>query len=155
MDMFDEARSIKGMLDMRGMTQNQLAAVLGVSQPYIANKIRLLGFSESMQRAITEKGISERHARTLLKLPEELREEGLRRVSEGKMTVAQTEIMADCMIEEMEHRSLPDGINTAERIGRFEELIENSIRNLKLFGIRAGMKREKYLDKTYITVCIE
>ena len=155
MNMFEEARSIKGMLDMRAMTQNQLASVLGVSQPYIANKLRLLGFSEQMQRSITESGISERHARVLLRLPEELRREGLRKITEGKMSVAQAEIMAECLLEECLAKRVPEGINTAERIGRFERILDRSIANLRLFGISASTKREKWGKRVYITITIE
>ena len=143
------------MLSMRGMTQTGLAKMLGVSQPYIANKIRLLGFSEEMQRLILESGISERHARTLLKLPEEHRAEGLRKVSEGEMSVIQTEIMTDLMLEELGYKSSADTPNTAEKIGRFEKLLEGSIGNLRLFGIKINSKREKYHGKIYITICIE
>ena len=155
MNMFEEARSLRGMLNMRGISQTGLAKLLGVSQPYIANKIRLLGFSEKMQDLILESGISERHARTLLKLPEEMRIDGLKKVTEGKMSVIETEVMTDLMLEENNYRRAYHGINVADKIGRFEELLEGSISNLGLFGIKANLKREKYHGKTYITICIE
>lgn len=155
MNMFEEAKSLKGMLGMREMTQSRLAEMLGVSQPYIANKLRLLGFSEDLQQRIIESGISERHARTLLRLPDELREVGLSRVSEGRMTVAQTEIMTDCMLEEKGLEDKPCTINAAQRISRFERLLDTSVKNLRLFGITAHVKRDQYLGKIYITVCIE
>ncbi len=154
MNMFDEARSLLGMMNMRGMKQSELAKVLGVSQPYVANKLRLLAFSDGMQREITESGLSERHARCLLRLPNELRSLGLEKIKAGKMTVAQSEIMVDCMLEENAARAVPRGINTAERIGRFEKLLEESLANLRLFGIGATSKLEKFADKFYITVCI-
>ena len=155
MNMFEEAKSLQGMLNMREMTQTGLAKLLGVSQPYIANKIRLLGFSEKMQHLILESGISERHARTLLKLPEELRYEGLRKITDGKMSVIQTEIMTDLMLEESSYLKKDNYASTAERVGRFEKLLEGSVANLRLFGIKVNSKREKYHGKTYITICIE
>ena len=145
MTMFDEAKSLRGLINMRGLKQAELAKILGVSQPYIANKLRLLGFSADMQRGILSGGISERHARVLLRLPEELQPVGLQKIVEGKMTAAEAEIMADCLLEESRTYTAPKGINTAERIGRFEELLETSIANLRLFGISAKAKRESLI----------
>ena len=61
MNMFDEARSMHGMIQMCKMTQSELAQKLGVSQSYVANKLRLLKFGEEMQKKITDSAISERH----------------------------------------------------------------------------------------------
>ena len=44
MNMFEEAASIEGMIKMRGLKQEDMAKLLGVSQPYVANKLRLLKF---------------------------------------------------------------------------------------------------------------
>ena len=46
MNMFDEARVIDGMIRMCKMTQGEVAKKLGVSQSYVGNKIRLLGFQK-------------------------------------------------------------------------------------------------------------
>lgn len=155
MNMFDEARSLSGMLSLRGMTQGELAGMLGVSQPYVANKLRLLRFSESMQAAIIECGISERHARTLLRLSDErLQRQALGRIIAGRMNVAQCEIMVECMLEEQQAGIIPEGENLAERVMRFEDILETSLSNLRLFGIGARSSRERFMDKLYISICI-
>lgn len=64
----EEAISIKKILDMGSKTQEQLAEKLGMSQPALANKLRLLQLDETVQEALLEKKISERHARSLLKI---------------------------------------------------------------------------------------
>ena len=68
--MFDEARAIKSTMELCHLTQSELAAQLGVSQSYVANKLRLLRFSEKMTEKIRASGITERHARSLLRLLE-------------------------------------------------------------------------------------
>ena len=68
MNMFEEAKAIESMLAARGITQATLASILGVSQPYIANKLRLLHFPDNIREMIVSAGLSERHARTLLRL---------------------------------------------------------------------------------------
>lgn len=64
----EEAISYRKILDMGYLTQEQLAEKLGKSQSSIANKLRLLNLHEEVQEALLEGSISERHARSLLKL---------------------------------------------------------------------------------------
>ena len=58
----EEARSYKNLLD-KGYTQEQLAQKMGISQSSVANKLRLLNLDESVQQALLEGKISERHAK--------------------------------------------------------------------------------------------
>ena len=70
------------------MTQEELAANLGKSQSTIANKLRLLNLDESVQTALLNEKISERHARSLLNITEpEKQRELLDRVILNRMTV--------------------------------------------------------------------
>ena len=62
----EEAQSYKKILDKGYITQEELAARMGVSQPTIANKLRLLNLSQEVQDALLGNKISERHARSLL-----------------------------------------------------------------------------------------
>lgn len=64
----EEAISYKKILDMGYLTQEQLASKLGMSQSAIANKKRLLNLTDEVQEALMEDKISERHARSLLKI---------------------------------------------------------------------------------------
>ena len=65
----EEAKSFQALLDKGYMTQDELARKMGLSQSAISNKLRLLTLDESVQEAILSEKISERHARTLLKVP--------------------------------------------------------------------------------------
>ena len=65
----EEAKSYKALLDKGYLTQDELAKKMGISQSAISNKMRLLSLDESVQNALMEGKISERHARSLLKLP--------------------------------------------------------------------------------------
>lgn len=73
LNFFEEASAIEKLIDFYGMTQEDAAVKLGKSQSTIANKLRLLRIGESEQIKIYEYGLTERHARALLKLktPEE------------------------------------------------------------------------------------
>ena len=74
------------------MTQEELATKLGIAQPTIANKIRLLALDEEVQEALLTNKISERHARSLLQLTDKTAQIGLlRRIIEQRLTVKQTD----------------------------------------------------------------
>jgi len=89
----EEARSYKSLLDKGYLTQEQLAKRMGLSQPAIANKLRLLNLDEEVQQALLEEKISERHARTLLTLQDkEAQKEWLHRVINERLTVRQLDL---------------------------------------------------------------
>ena len=88
----EEAVSYKKILDMGYLTQEQLALKLGRSQSSIANKMRLLHLSDDVQEALIEEKISERHARSLLKLnTAEKQNEMLERIISERLTVRKTD----------------------------------------------------------------
>ena len=64
----EEAISYRKILDMGYITQDALATKLGKTQSTIANKLRLLNLDDEVQEALLKERISERHARSLLKL---------------------------------------------------------------------------------------
>ena len=88
----EEAISYKRILDIGYMTQEQLAQKMGKSQSSIANKIRLLKLSDEVQDALMKKQISERHARSLLKLESQKKQnELLERIINERLTVRRTD----------------------------------------------------------------
>lgn len=64
----EEAVSYKRILSMGYITQEELAKKVGKTQSTIANKIRLLNLDDTVQDALLRGKISERHARSLLRL---------------------------------------------------------------------------------------
>ena len=105
MNMFEEARALHGTIKMCALTQGQIAKRLGVSQSYIANKLRLLNFSQRMQERITECGLCERQARTLLRIRDErIMESAMNEMASKKMTVAESEQFVDSLLEKEEIR---------------------------------------------------
>ena len=98
----EEALSYKKVLDMGYLTQEDLAAKLGKSQPTIANKIRLLNLSDEVQEALLENKISERHARSLLRFTStEEQNKMLERIISERLTVRKTDEEID-KIKELE-----------------------------------------------------
>ena len=88
----EEALSYKNILDLGYLTQEQLAEKIGKSQPAIANKIRLLNLSDEVQDALLENKISERHARSLLRLKNKKQQDKmLNKIINERLTVRKTD----------------------------------------------------------------
>lgn len=155
MNYFDEAEAMKGMIEMKGATQQEMARLLSVSQSYIANKLRLLKFSEEERAAILAGGLSERHARALLRLTDgEARAAALKRVTERGLTVAETERLVDCLHD----AEAPKRIGSATKLSYVESFKENlkaSIATLTSLGITANEHHAYHGSRVYITVMIE
>ncbi len=88
----EEAKSYQALLDKGYMTQEDLAKKMGLSQSAISNKLRLLSLDESVQDAVLNGKISERHARSLLKIKDLAEQKKmLNRIITERLTVRQLE----------------------------------------------------------------
>ena len=88
----EEAKSYKKILDKGYLTQEELARKMGKSQSNIANKLRLLNLDEVVQDAILNGKISERHARSLLRIESKQDQRNiLAEIIEKRLTVRQTD----------------------------------------------------------------
>ena len=97
----EEAVSYKRILDMGYITQEELARKLGKAQSTIANKIRLLNLDDEVQSYLLNNKISERHARSLLRIPDkDTQVEMLHRIVEERLTVKQTDKEIEKLREE-------------------------------------------------------
>jgi len=154
MDMFDEARAMSGTLELCNITQKELGERMGVSQSYIANKLRLLSFSPYVEKLIRKNNISERHARTILRLKSEDEQiDILEKVISRGLTVRECEAMVDMIVDTY----APGVISKAEnsdRINAFVTTLKKSISTLRSVGIDVTDRTGYYGNKMYITVCI-
>lgn len=88
---FEEAEGINRLITEYGVSQAEAAARLGISQSSLSNKLRLLKLSDGIKERISSARLTERHARALLRLPEDRREEALDRIIAEGLTVSQSE----------------------------------------------------------------
>ena len=98
---FEEAECFAQLIKRLSATQEELALRLGKSQSYIANKLRLLRLSPDIRRRIAAAGLSERHARALLKLPEgEIRTAAMEKMASSQLSVKEAERLTDRLLRE-------------------------------------------------------
>lgn len=106
----EEAISYKKILDMGYISQAALAEKLGKTQSTIANKLRLLNLEDEVQEALLEEKISERHARSLLKLNKNDQVQMLNRIMNERMTVRKTDEEINKLLNSNEDNEEDTGI---------------------------------------------
>ena len=149
LDFIEEAMGIRRLLDAHGMSQEQASRLLGKSQSAVANKLRLLKHSEAVLMQLRAAGLSERHARALLKLPSE--EEKSRAISEilrQGMSVARTESYIESLLLRKEEKT------GKPNVGAFLNNLTQSLQKMQLSGISAVSERRETEDRIVLTITI-
>ncbi len=147
LSVFDEAEAIAKLIDFYGMTQEDAAVRLGKSQSTIANKLRILKLDEETRSKITEYGLTERHARALLKLPEERRTEVVEAVHSRSLNVEATERLIDTMLnKQIEAESLRKRSAVFKDVRLFVNTINKAVEMMKAAGINADSKKIQQED---------
>lgn len=96
---FEEALAIEKLISFYGLTQEEAATRLGKAQSTIANKLRLLRFSDCERRMLVTGNLSERQARSLIRIDDaKIREMTLERVIRGNLNLEQTEQLVDSVL---------------------------------------------------------
>ena len=130
----EEAISYKRILDIGYMTQEQLAQKMGKSQSAIANKIRLLKLSDDVQDALMRKEISERHARSLLRINSHKKQnEMLNKIIKERLTVRKLDEEIDKMNNNIEQNNSNQINNTVTPIQPLP-ITENNMNELVNIG---------------------
>ncbi|MDR1328461.1 MAG: ParB/RepB/Spo0J family partition protein [Oscillospiraceae bacterium] len=92
LDFIEEARALDRLRELYGYSQDEIARLVGRSQPAVANKLRLLRLPPELLLAARDSGLTERHARALLRLPSErAMAEAVGRMIADDMNVAEAE----------------------------------------------------------------
>ena len=155
LQVFEEAEGIRRLMEDWGVTQEEAARRLGKSQSAIANKLRLLRLTPEERKCIIENGLSERHARAILRIPQEdVRKKLLAQVVEKGLTVRQTEELVEKTLEEKTAKPARGRTFIAKDIRIFLNTIDHAIRTMQDAGILAQAERKDMGDYLEYTVKI-
>ncbi|SDM40842.1 nucleoid occlusion protein [Sediminibacillus halophilus] len=151
----EEAMAYQRLLELHGLTQEALAQRLGKSQSTVANKMRLLKLPESVQQALLEKHITERHARALIVLKDpEKQEKILAEILEKDLNVKQTEERIAKLSEDKpkQKKAKLKGVNKDMRIAM--NTIRQSLTMVSDTGIDLETDEEDHENYYQITIKI-
>jgi len=140
---------IRNLLQQHSMSQEQAARLLGKSQSAVANKLRLLRHSDRVLSAIREAGLTERHARALLKLrSEEETLSAIARIARDGMSVARAEKYIESLLTEKAEKT------GKANVGAFLNTLTQTLQKIQLSGIPAVSERRETDSQIVLTITI-
>lgn len=156
LDYMEEAAAIARLIRLYGLSQQQAAEKLGKSQPTIANKLRLLRLSAPVLDCLRQYGLTERHARTLLRLTDpEQQLAAARHIGQRGLNVAQTEQYIDLLTAE--NRTEPPRRRPAyiiKDVRLFLNSVERGVRLMQSAGVGAEVGRRDTEEEILLTIHI-
>lgn len=159
LNFIEEAEGYNNLINDYGLTQEELAQKMGKSQSAVANKLRILRLPKSILETIHENGLTERHARALLKISDEIIQKSiLDKVIEDDLNVKNTEALVNETLKKIKN----DEIYEIEKkeIHSFGDsrLILNTIKHtvdiINKTGVGAEYTIEEKDDRTEIVICV-
>ncbi|MBQ8345892.1 MAG: ParB/RepB/Spo0J family partition protein [Clostridia bacterium] len=166
LNMFEQACGFRRLIEGYGMTQEEVARKLSMSQSAVANKLRLLRLREEERRMVLEGGLTERHARALLKLPCDLRLGAIQYMIEKRLNVQESEQYIEHLLRNQKEAETAQKQDLAENRASFSEeqrqiktkellsAIRKKVRSMNVDGIRATVAVDDRPDGVSVTIHI-
>lgn len=153
---FEEALAIERLISEYSLSQAEASARLGIAQSTLCNKLRLLKLNENQRKRIVAAGLTERHARALLRLAPEDRDEMLDRIIAQELNLKQTEeaiselLIPHSVQKPLEHSEQPPTRKAAiGDIRLFANSLSKLLSTMQSAGFDARSRRsetEKYIE---------
>ena len=152
---FEEAQAISQMQNHFGMTQEQIAKRLGKSQSALSNKLRLLKLPADVRYFIEKEGLTERHARALLKLESEKQMwTALNLIKDKGWNVQQTEEYINSVTNKAVKPHKNNIVKIFKDVRIFVNTVNKAINTMKEAGIPAESNKTETDDYIEFFFCI-
>ncbi len=149
---FEEAQGIQTLMQTTGMSQQEVAKKLGKAQSTVANKLRLLCFSEELRQKMLDNGLTERHARALLRLPNErLVNEAIQYIVAERLNVGESERYIESLltaVPEQPQSKPATRLFVVKDLRIFMNTITKAVSTMRLAGIEVDTSKQE--DEEYI-----
>ena len=149
LDYIETAQGIQTLMARYLMSQEQVARLLGKSQSAIANKLRLLQHSAPVLEQLRQSGLTERHARALLKLPSDVQKlQAISVIRRQGMTVAKAEQYIESLLQQKQPKA------PKANVSAFLNNLNQSLARIQLSGIPAVSERRETDSQIVLTITI-
>jgi len=160
LDFLEEAEGIARLIRLFGLSQEQAARRLGKSQSAVANKLRILRLPADVLERLRQEGLSERHARALLRLPDaDMQRSALDFMIDQRMNVAGAEAYVDklCRLPPPAEKPVPAQgrrVFLMRDLRLFMNTLDRSLALMRSGGVDAAVRREETEDELVLTISI-
>ena len=155
LDFLEQARGIERLITLFGLSQEECARRLGLSPSAVANKLRLLKLPPDLLEELRRAGLSERHGRALLRLPEDGdRRAALAHVIREGLTVAKTESYIDGLLRKSENPPKPRHRLVMKDVRIFLNSLRQSVDVMRRGGMAVDILQERTEEEVLVTVRI-
>ncbi len=145
---FEEAEGISRLILCHGLSNTEVSERLGIAPSTLSNKMRLLKLSDEIKKRIVAAGLTERHARALLRIPEEERENALDFILAHQLSVADTDGYIEKLLSPPEKKPEPIRKAAIGDLRLFANSLTKIVDTMRMGGITAKTKR--YETDTHI-----
>lgn len=140
---FEEADSIFRLISEWGIPREQVAERLGMAGSTLSNKLRLLKLTPWERERISAARLSERHARTLLRIEDiEKRDNALLTIIAKGLNVAESEKMVSEMLSEKKDAPSKKRMVVGD-IRLFANTISNAVDTMRRSGVNATAEKNE------------
>lgn len=152
----EEAEAISRLITDYAMSQEEAARRLGRSQSAVANKLRLLRLSAACVELLRKYDLTERHARALLRLEgEERQQAALQRIGEAKMNVAAAEAYIEKLVVGQQRRETPRRpFYVIKDVRLFLNSVNRGMDTIRRAGVDARFDKKESEEEILITIQI-
>ena len=146
LNFFEEAFGIEKLMLIYGMNHESAAKQLGIAPSTLSDKLRLIKLPDDIRSEILRLGLTERHARILLKLEtyEEMKE-ALSEISRRQLNVSDTDRLVEQMIYRPETVQKPV-VKIFKDVKLFVNTLNHAIDTMRKAGIDADSEKSETDD---------
>lgn len=143
LDFFEEAVAIERLMTEYGLSQEEISKKLGKAQSTLSNKLRLLRLPEDLRDKISYAGLTERHARALLSLPDNsTRGRVLDIIIERHLTVSESERLINDVLRRKKAKKRPQ-MRTYKDMRIFINTLNHAVDVIRKAGIEADTAKSE------------
>jgi len=157
LDFIEEAEGLHRLVSIHGYRQEEVARMVGLSQSAVSNKLRILKLSPELLLMIRDTGLTERHARALLRLEEEQdRVEVFEEIIKKNLNVSNTEAFIDAYIQKKgRKKDVPQKpVYVLKDVRLFLNTVTRGMSLMQQSGIAAHIGRDENEREIILTIKI-
>lgn len=155
LDFFEQAQGLRRLTELYGMTQQQAAEKIGMTQSAVANKLRLLHLAPETVAVLRQYGLSERHARALLRLSDPaVQAHTAEQAARHGLNVSQTEALVDSLLAPPAPRPGGQRRGLIRDVRLFLNTLDRAVAAMQTAGVGAQVEKQRCGDALVLTIRI-